>query len=474
MERAVSLLGVFAFIGLGYLFSDNKKRVVWKLIFWATIMQFVFALLVLKTKPGNWFFDGVRLLIDRLLSYTAKGSSFVFHPLTDMEKYGFIFAFQVLPTIIFFSSLMSVLYYLGVMQKVVEVIAAVMLRFLGTSGAETLCTSANIFLGQTEAPLLIKPYVEKLTRSELMTVMTGGFATIAGGVLGVYAGMLDDVFPDAAGHLLAASVMSAPAAILFAKLMIPETEEPVTHGRIKVENTRTEANVIDAAAAGASQGLMLALNVGAMLIAFIALVHMIDGILSVIGGVFSHPEFGLDDIFNVVFVPFAWLMGVPWGVQANQCAELLGQKLVINEFYAYTSLTTAISDPNCQMSGRTIMITIYALCGFTNFSSIGIQIAGIGGLAPIRRSDMARLGMAALLAGSLACFQTAAIAGVLVGEGEVVYNKPAAIQAPVHPDPKGTPSASPSPQASVSAEPSPSPSSEASPTAVEPSASPSP
>lgn len=471
MERLISLLGVFVTIGVAWLFSANKKKIPWKLVAWATVMQFAFAAIVLKTKPGEWLFGAVRDLVNALLSYTDKGSNFVFGNLVNGEvpSLGFIFAFKVLPTIIFFSALTSVLYYLGIMQKIVSLIAAVMVRLLGTSGAETLCASANIFLGQTEAPLLIKPYVEKLTRSELMTVMTGGFATIAGGVLGVYAGMLDDVFPDAAGHLLAASVMSAPAAILFAKLMIPETEEPVTHGKIKVENTRTEANVIDAAAAGASQGLMLALNVGAMLIAFIALVHMIDGILSVIGGVFSHPEFGLDDIFNVVFVPFAWLMGVPWGVQANHCAELLGQKLVINEFYAYTSLTTAISDPNCQMSGRTIMITIYALCGFTNFSSIGIQIAGIGGLAPLRRSDMARLGMAALLAGSLACFQTAAIAGVLVGEGEVVYNKPAAIQAPVHPDPKkpepgpspeasASPETSPSPEASASAEPTPSPS----------------
>ncbi|MEW6282344.1 MAG: nucleoside transporter C-terminal domain-containing protein, partial [Candidatus Eremiobacterota bacterium] len=412
MERAISLLGVFALIGLGWLLSDNRKRIAWKVVLWGTVLQFVFALLVLKTDPGQALFGWFNSVMVNLLGYTKHGSDFVFGPLGDPGKMGgFVFATIVLPTIIFFSSLMSVLYYLGIMQRVVEGIAKVMVRFLGTSGAETLCAAANIFVGQTEAPLMIKPYMERLTRSEYMVVMTSGFATIAGGVMGTYAIMLSMV-PDAAGHLLAASVMSAPAAILFAKLMVPETEDPVTHGVVKIETERKEANVIDAAAAGASQGLMLALNVGAMLIAFIALVHLVDGILGWAGGLAGAKEFGLDDIFKVVFAPFALLMGVPMR-DAFTVGDWLGQKLVINEFFAYLSMSTRLGTAEPPVSARSAIIALYALCGFSNFSSIGIQLGGIGGLAPSRRGDMARLGLIALTAGSLACFQTAAIAGVL-------------------------------------------------------------
>lgn len=476
MERLISLLGVFVTIGVAWLFSANKKKIPWKLVAWATVMQFAFAAIVLKTKPGEWLFGAVRDLVNALLSYTDKGSNFVFGNLVNGEvpSLGFIFAFKVLPTIIFFSALTSVLYYLGIMQKIVSLIAAVMVRLLGTSGAETLCASANIFLGQTEAPLLIKPYIARLTRSELFVVMTSGFSTIAAGVMGVYAVIINgdnNVFPSAAGHLLAASVMSAPAALLIAKMMFPETEEPETHGQIKAEEERSEANVIDAAASGGSQGLMLALNVGAMLIVFIAFVALIDGVLSLIGGVFGKPQFGLDDIFYVVFVPVAWLIGVPVN-QTGPLATLMGEKLVINEFFAYVDLAKMVQDPNCQLSGRTIMLAIYALCGFSNFSSIGIQIAGIGGLAPTRRSDMARLGLSALLAGTLVCLQTAAIAGVLIGENDPVvqYNRPAPLQAPVHPNPRTTASPSPSESPAPSAE-SPSPSESPAPSTESPSPS---
>lgn len=491
MERLISLLGVLATIGIAWLFSENKKRVPWKLVLWAVVMQFVFAFIVLKTGPGELLFSAVRDLIKALLDYTDKGSTFVFGSLNDpSQSWGFIFAVKVLPTIIFFSALTSVLYYLGIMQKIVQGIAWVMIRILGTSGAETLCAAGNIFLGQTEAPLLIKPFIPRLTRSELMVVMVSGFGTIAVGVMGVYAVILNgdtNVFPDAAGHLLAASVMSAPCALMISKLLLPETEVPETQASgalepssdaasdpiggagedsmpMPAQETPKEANVIDAAAAGASQGLMLALNVGAMLIVFIAFVSLIDGVLSKAGGVVGYPQFGLDDIFNVVFVPFAWLIGVPMS-QTGPVASLMGQKLVINEFFAYLNLAEMIKDPNCQLSGRTIMLALYALCGFSNFSSIGIQIAGIGGLAPGRRSDMARLGMLALLGGTLVCLQTAAIAGVMIGEGEVPYNRPVPLQAPVHPKPETR--ATPSPAASESPSP-------ASPEAPEASASASP
>ncbi len=462
MERLISLLGVVVTILIAWVFSENKKRVPWKMVLWAVLMQFAFAFIVLKTDVGKLLFGFVRDLVNALLSYTDEGSNFVFGNLVNGQdkSVGFIFAFKVLPTIIFFSALTSVLYYLGIMQKVVQLIASVMIKLLGTSGAETLCASANIFLGQTEAPLLIKPYIARLTRSELFVVMTSGFGTIAAGVMGVYAVILNgdnNVFPDAAGHLLAASVMSAPSALLLAKMMLPETEEPETHGAVKAELERSEANVIDAAAAGGSQGLMLALNVAAMLIVFIAFVALINGVLSLVGGLFGHKEFGLDDIFYVVFVPFAWLIGIPTA-QTGPVATLMGEKLVINEFFAYLDLAKQIQDPNCPLSGRTIMLAIYALCGFSNFSSIGIQIAGIGGLAPNRRSDMAKLGLNALLAGTLVCLQTAAIAGVMIGEGEVPYNKPAALQAPMHKPPAESPSPSESPSPA-----SPSPSPESSP-----------
>jgi len=337
---------------------------------------------------------------------------------------GAFIAFNVLPTIIFFSSLMTLLYHLGVMQFAVKGMAWVMQRTMRTSGAETLSAAGNIFLGQTEAPLLIKPFVERLTMSELMTVMTGGFATVAGGVMAAYVGMLAFYFPDVAGHLLAASVMSAPAAIVFSKLMMPEKEVPETQGTLSGPIERPDANAIDAAARGAGEGLYLALNVGAMLLAFIALIALINaaitwvagwsGItsgLTMIGLLDAGQALTLEIILGWLLAPLAWLMGVPWQ-DATIVGSLLGIKTVVNEFVAYIQFSGTLADTN--LSPRSIVITTYALCGFANFSSIAIQIGGIGGIAPSRRSDLARIGLRAMVAGSLAAFMTATIAGMLV------------------------------------------------------------
>jgi CNT family concentrative nucleoside transporter len=338
---------------------------------------------------------------------------------------GAFFAFNVLPTIVFFSSLMTMLYYFGVMQAVVKGIAWVMMRTMGTSGAETLSAAGNIFLGQTEAPLLIKPYVAGMTMSELMAVMTGGFATVAGGVMAAFVGMLIFYFPDIAGHLMAASVMSAPAALVFAKIMYPETEEPATRGSLKVAVEKIDANVIDAAARGAGEGLHLAMNVGAMLLAFIALIALLNALIGWIGGVTNLTDvfqsigwlgpaqaLSLDSILGWIFAPLAWLMGVPWA-DAPEIGSLLGMKTAVNEFFAYLQLSAMLAGDN-TLSPRSVVIATYALCGFANFSSIAIQIGGIGGIAPSRRSDLARIGLRAMVAGSLAAFMTATIAGILI------------------------------------------------------------
>jgi CNT family concentrative nucleoside transporter len=301
---------------------------------------------------------------------------------------------------------MSVLYHIGIMQKVVEGTAKVMMKVMGTSGAESLSAAANIFVGQTEAPLVVKPFVEKMTKSELMALMTGGMATVAGGVLAAYVGMGVD-----AGHLLAASVMSAPAALVCAKLMVPETEQSQTEGVIKVDLPKTHANLIDAAASGASEGLSLALNVGAMLLAFIALIAMLNGMLGWAGDLVGYPQLSFEFLIGYVFAPFAFLMGVPWD-DCIQVGVMLGKKIVVNEFVAYMDLQAAIASG--AISQRAIDITTYALCGFANFSSIAIQLGGIGGLAPSRRQDLAKLGIKSLIGGTLACFMTACIAGLLL------------------------------------------------------------
>lgn len=411
--QLVSLLGLFVILGIAWLLSENRKKVSLRVVVWGVLLQFIFALIVLKTTPGLMFFDFIRTVVDGLLKFTGEGSKFIFGGLVgDMKTFGFIFAFQVLPTIIFFSSLMSILYYYGIMQKVVEAVAKVMMKCMGTSGAETLCCSANIFVGQTEAPLLIKPYMEGTTRSELIAVMIGGFGTIAVGVMGAYVGMLSEFFPDVAGHILTASVMSAPAALLISKILIPETGEPRTKGVAKVQLERTEANVIDAAAGGASLGMQLALNVAAMLLAFLALIAMIDFGLSWVGSLF-HVTLNLSTIFGTVFSPVAWIMGVPWK-DCRIVGDLIGKLIVMNEFVAYSELARILKESASTIDPRSVLIAVYALCGFCNLGSIAIQIGGLSGLAPSRRGDLARLGVKALIGGALTNFTTACIAGFLI------------------------------------------------------------
>ncbi|MBI4544991.1 MAG: NupC/NupG family nucleoside CNT transporter [Gemmatimonadetes bacterium] len=435
-------------LGLGWLLSVDRRVIAWRVILWGTGLQIVFALFILKTPLGVRIFSWINGVIVALLGFTVQGAQFLFGnlvwntvpvgsgqaasnaPIQAMPgmvaQTGAFFAFNVLPTIIFFSSLMTLLYHLGVMQAVVRGVAWVMLRTMRTSGAETLSASGNIFLGQTEAPLMIKPFVGGMTMSELMAVMTGGFATVAGGVMAAYVGMLIAFFPDIAGHLLAASVMSAPAALVFAKLMYPEREEPVTRGTLRVQVASPDANVIDAAARGAGEGLTLALNVGAMLLAFIALLAVFNAVLGLVsdavqltellrgwGWLGAGERLTLETLLGWLLAPLAWLMGVPWK-DAVAVGELLGIKTAVNEFVAYLGLAVKLSAPDAELSARSVIIATYALCGFANFSSIGIQIGGIGGMAPSRRSDLARLGLRAMIAGTLAAFMTATIAGMIV------------------------------------------------------------
>ncbi|HEY8483799.1 MAG TPA: nucleoside transporter C-terminal domain-containing protein [Longimicrobiales bacterium] len=448
VDRLVSALGLVTLLVLAWLLSMDRRTIPWRVVLWGTALQFVFGVFILKTPVGERLFAAVNDVVVALLGFTVEGARFLFGNLVwntvpvgtgeaggnapvsavpgMVAETGAFFAFNVLPTIIFFSSLMTVLYHLGIMQAVVRGMAWVMQRTMRTSGAETLAAAGNVFLGQTEAPLLIKPFVAGLTISELMAVMTAGFATVAGGVMAAYVGMLRPYFPDIAGHVLAASVMSAPAALVFAKLMLPEREEPLTGGRLGIQVERTDANVIDAAARGAGEGLTLALNVGAMLLAFIALVALLDALLSELGDLtrltallrgwgWLEPgqRLTLEAIFGWIFAPLAWLMGVPWQ-DAREVGAMLGIKTVLNEFVGYLRLAQALSGGEPALSPRSVVIATYALCGFANFASIGIQIGGIGGLAPSRRSDLARLGLRAMIAGTLACFMTAAVAGILI------------------------------------------------------------
>lgn len=406
MERFMSLVGLFVMIAIAYALSTSRKNVKWKTVVMGVLLQVIFGLLILKTPMGREFFSVIKEGFNAILAFTNEGSKFIFGDLSNPGKYGFFFAFIVLPTIIFMSALMSVMYHIGVMQKLVEWTARFMMKFMGTSGAESLAAAANIFAGQTEAPLVIKPFVSKMTKSELMALMTGGMATVAGGVLAAYVGMGID-----AGHLLAASVMSAPAALAIAKLMVPETEVSSTAGVIKIDLPKTNANVIDAAANGAGEGLTLALNVGAMLLAFIALIAMVNGLVGLVGGWFGFPELSFELILGYIFAPFAFLLGIPWD-ECLRVGVMLGKKTVVNEFVAYLDLQAAIKE--ASVSPRSITIATYALCGFANFSSIAIQLGGIGGIAPDRRHDLARLGIKALIGGTLACFMTACIAGLMI------------------------------------------------------------
>ncbi|MBT7609311.1 MAG: NupC/NupG family nucleoside CNT transporter [Bacteriovoracaceae bacterium] len=404
MERLISLLGLFIMIAVAYLLSNNKKKVNWKTVISGVLLQILLGVIILKTGFGHQVFETARATFQGVLDFTNEGSKFIFGSLTDISKNGFIFFTMVLPTIIFMSSLMSVLYHIGIMQFVIKLVAKVMVKVMGTSGAESLAAAANIFAGQTEAPLVIKPFIDKMTKSELMSLMTGGMATVAGGVLAAYVGFGID-----AGHLLAASVMSAPAALVVAKLLVPEIEASDTVGEVKVALPQTSANLIDAAASGASEGMKLAINVGAMLLAFIALIAMINGFLGMTGGLFGYPSLSLELITGYLFAPVAWIMGVDW-LECRAVGSLLGKKLIINEFVAYLDL----KDQLTTLSPRAVAISTYALCGFANFSSIAIQVGGIGTIAPSRRKDLALLGIRSLIGGTLACFMTACIAGLFL------------------------------------------------------------
>ena len=407
MGRFTGFLGLAVILAAAWLFSAKKKSIKLSIVGWGLGLQFAFALLVLKTDFGK-VFQAIGAGVNNMLGYVQAGTEFMFGPLgSSAGPFGVVFALQVLPIIIFIASFFSILYYLGVMQWVVKGMAIVMQKVMGISGAESLNVAASIFMGQTEAPLTIKPFLEGLTESELFTIMTSGMAHVSGSVMAAYV----LVAHVSITHLLTAVIMTAPATIMLAKIFAPETGTPATGGKVDIKVETTAVNVIDAAAQGAHDGLFLALNVGGMLIAFLALIAMCNGIL---GWVHTLPLMSwlpgsLQGIFGVVFAPVAWVMGVPWK-DASSIGNLLGTRLVTNEFVAFVELgkIKATLDP------KSFIIATYALCGFANFSSIAIQIGGIGGLAPSRKSDLARLGLRAVAAGSMANFMSACIAGMLL------------------------------------------------------------
>ncbi|MEQ1859458.1 MAG: nucleoside transporter C-terminal domain-containing protein [Chthoniobacteraceae bacterium] len=421
LERSISLLGLAAFIAFAWLLSLNRRKFPLRTVISGVLLQFTLALLILKTSPGHAFFNFANSAVAQLLSYADEGTRFVFGPLGDgdllLEKFGagnaFIFVVTVTGTIILVSALSSFLYHYGILQRVVKVIAWIMQRVMRTSGSESLASAANIFMGQTEAPLVIKPYLARMTRSELMALMTGGMATIAGGVLAAYVQFGNAAGrADMAGHLLTASVMSAPAALLIAKIILPETEPSETAGGANAKLERLSSNGVDALCLGAGDGMKLAINVMAMLIAFVAIVALANGLLASIQHLVGIKDaVSLETIFGYLNAPFAWLMGAP----AQDClklGEVLGKRVVLNEFLGYLSLSDlqkagAISD-------RSFTLGTYALCGFANFSSIAIQIGGIGALAPERRSELAALGFRAMIGGLLACYMTATVVGILL------------------------------------------------------------
>jgi concentrative nucleoside transporter, CNT family len=412
LTRLQPLVGLAGILGLAYALSTNRRAINLRVLAWGLGLQVLFALIVIKTPFGIQAFQWLGGKITRLLGYSVEGSRFVFGALGDAAifsrittgalgeegaQYAVIFAFQILPTIIFIAALFAILYFIGVMQLIVRAFAVVMNKVMGASGAESLNVAASIFMGQTEAPLTIRPFLARMTQSELMTVMTSGMAHISGGIMAAYI-----AFGIRAEHLLTAVIMTAPGTLMMAKMFVPETETPETRGSVKLEIEKTDVNVIDAAGRGTAEGLHLALNVGAMLISFVSIIFLINGILGKFG-------LSLQMIFGWVFAPVAWSLGVPWS-DAAEVGNLLGTRMVLNEFIAFAELGR-IKD---TLDPRSVTIATFALCGFANFASIGMQIGGIGALAPTRRGDLARLGMRAMLAGTLANFVTAIIVGFLL------------------------------------------------------------
>ena len=404
MNQFTGIIGIGVLLGIAYLLSENKKAINSRTIIWGLGLQFVFALLILKTPIGKPIFSSIDKIINRLIGFADKGSEFVFG--SQVENVGFhpaleSVAFRLLPTIIFFSALISIMYHYGIIQFVIKFFTKVMQKTMRTSGAETLSVSANIFVGQTEAPLMIRPYVGSLTKSELVAVMVGGFATAAGGVLAIYAKWLEGI-PGIAGHLMSASVMSAPAALVVAKIIYPETEKTASINKIRSD--QTTINAMDALGTGTVVGLKLAVNVAAMLISFISIIALLNYFLAIFG-------FSIESALGLLFSPLAWTMGIPWN-ESGIIGSLMGKKIVFTEFVAFSDLKLLID--NNQISEKSAIIASYALCGFANFGSIGIQLGGIGGIAPERRKDIAQLISKSMIGGALASWLTATLAGILL------------------------------------------------------------
>src|SRR6266853_1070849 len=404
MGRFTGILGLLTMLGLAYTFSTNRRAINKKTVVWGLGLQVVFAIFVLKIELGRVLFQKAGDAVNRLLSYSYEGSKFVFGALgAQGSSMGFFFAFQVLPTVIFIAAFFAVFYHYGIMQFIIKLAAKVMTRFMGASGAESLNVAASIFMGQPEAPLTIRPFLPKLTKSELMCVMTSGMAHISGGMMAAYM----KVGGAEAKHLLTAVIMTAPGTLLIAKMLVPETEEPATAGRVEMPAMEKESNILGAISRGTVDGLHLALNVGAMLITFLALLALLNAMMGWTHMHISWFPYSLQQIFGWVLAPVAWLIGVPWR-DAAQIGNLLGTRMVLNEFVAFKQLGTmkGVLDP------RSFTIATFALCGFANFSSIGIQIGGIGALAPEQRSQLAKFGIRAMLAGTMANLMSASIVGI--------------------------------------------------------------
>ena len=406
MDHYKGILGILTLLVIAFAISNNRNKINFRTIFWGLGLQFIFAVFILKTPIGKPIFSFLDKIITKLISFSDAGSDFLFTSyVTDVGLHPALlnFAFRLLPTIIFFSSLMAVLYHFGIIQIIVKWIAKVMQKTMHTSGAETLSVSANIFVGQTEAPLMVRPFISQMTKSELMVVMVGGFATVAGGVLAIYVKWLSNI-PGIAGHLLAASVMSAPAALVVSKIIYPEVEKSKTSGDMNIEIKNGNSNAMEALGDGASDGLKLAANVGAMLVAFISIVALLNYIFGIFGT-------SIEQILSIIFKPLAWTMGIPWA-EAGYVGTLMGEKIVFTELIAFGDLQSMISKN--QLSERSAIIASYALCGFANFGSIGIQLGGIGGIAPQRKKELAKLITKAMIGGALASWLTASVAGVLI------------------------------------------------------------
>ena len=405
MNQFTGIIGIVVLLAIAYAISDNREKINYRTVAWGLGLQIMFGVLILKTPIGRPIFSFVDKMISKLIGFADKGSEFVFG--SQVNNIGFhpafeSIAFRLLPTIIFFSALISILYHYGIIQFVIKYISRLMQKTMRTSGAETLSVSANIFVGQTEAPLMIRPFVNKMTRSELAAVMIGGFATAAGGVLAIYAKWLDNI-PGIAGHLMSASLMSAPAALVIAKIIYPETDK-TNSNPVQLESDKTSVNVMDALGNGTIIGLRLAVNVGAMLISFISIIALVNYFLGIFG-------LTIESILGIIFQPLAWAMGIPWN-ESSLVGSLMGKKIVFTEFVAFSDLKLLIA--NNQISERAAIITSYALCGFANFGSIGIQLGGIGGIAPDRRKDIAQLIFKAMIGGALASWLTATLAGILI------------------------------------------------------------